>query len=239
MARTAAAGSVVFYRQQQYYLHTQAATLAQTLAEITRQTAVEFHYAVLPEQPVSAVCSAKGLVEIVKCLVAGRLTVSFRRMPGQKNAVSDIWLSGSTLAAAGALTDCQPDTTEPVQKKDYYFRQLESGDVAARKVAMIYLSAHIAMDDERFNQRLEQLLQDEAVGIRVQALTSLVSRLGEQAAEQALRLALQDDNPGMRLAALQLIHHHQELLEQAVNDEDARVRQMAAMKLQQQTAETP
>lgn len=74
-------------------------------------------------------------------------------------------------------------------------------------------------------------MNDKDANVRAQAIRSIVMRGGEEVTDQQ-GLALKDNDVNVRLTAVSDIQNDETLLQQALNDSDPSVRDLAKDKLQ-------
>ncbi len=89
-----------------------------------------------------------------------------------------------------------------------------------------------AVDEQRKIQALTAGLVDKDGSVRAQALDGLAKQKNYDAVAE-LNTALTDEDVSVRLMAIDNAGEHREILQKALNDSDATVRQYAAHKLQQ------
>lgn len=239
-------------RGGEWYLHSQQANLANILKEITAKTGVPIHYSVLPDAPVSSTCVGTSVKGVLQCLLGDKVDMAFRHAGAINDSHTqshEVWLLGSSLSGADtdtcqksvAQTNMQPESlththqevVEPSAEEKLVFRRqmAVSNDPQARAQAIAYLAAHTSPEDKEFRQILDAALKDDNAEIKAQAVSSLVAWQGEQAAIPELQQLLNDGDENIRLMALQVVTDNS-LLERALQDESAKVRQYSAVKLQ-------
>jgi hypothetical protein len=236
---------------KQWFLSSKQANLLDILADISVKTGVSFHFSVLPLTPITSTCVGKSVKDIMECLMGGKVDMVFRNAGkgfANQRQTQEVWLLGSSLSQSGKDV-CQATqdgvffsekalpskflSAEPSEEDKLLFHKQTalSGNPQARAQSIAYLTVHADNDDKELQQVLNEALRDENNEVRGQALASLVARDGEHAAIPELQLALQDTDSAMRLMALQHINESKVLIEKALQDENALVRQFAQQKL--------
>jgi hypothetical protein len=233
--------------------------LARVLSTIAAKTGVTIHYSVLPESLVTATCVGAALKQVMECLLARRadLIVRYHQPSSQtqvgvtnENQPAEMWVLGSRF---GDATDCtgsaaspqvinnspvkppasQSDTAgaEPDATDDWLMRA-KAKDASVRAEAIGALMAAGREGDAHVKRVLEEALNDPDANVRAQAISSLAHREGAAAAA-ALQDALHDADAGVRLMAVDGAGNDVALLQQAVNDDDETVRNLALSKLEE------
>jgi HEAT repeats len=233
--------------------------LQRVLSTITAKTGVPIHYSVVPEGLVTATCVGATLKQIMECLLARKadLIVRYHKPSSQiqakgsdKNQPVEMWVLGSQFTDAtncsGSIVSQQtinnssvksPDSqadaavSEPDQTDDL-LKSAKSKDAATRANAIGALMSGGRVDDAKVKTALEEALNDPNANVRAQAVSSLAHREGS-AATAALQDALHDTDAGVRLMAVDGIGSNPALLQQAINDDDETVRNLAISKLEE------
>jgi len=118
------------------------------------------------------------------------------------------------------------------EKLDFRLQMAASNNPSQRAQAISYLAVNTSLENKEVNRFLEEALTDESADVRAQAISAWVRRQGEQASIAELQQAMQDAEVVVRISALQQLKEVNGLIEQALNDENQSVRQLAEMKLQ-------
>lgn len=233
--------------------------LARVLSTIAAKTGVPIHHSVLPEGLVTATCVGPTLKSVMECLLARKadLIVRYQKPSVQSQSGSsagepaaEMWVLGSRFfdAASCAGTDSAHQTfnnaplktaedqasgieTEP-DRTDELLKQAKSDDANVRADAISALMSAGREGDANVKWVLEEALNDQNARVRAQAISSLAQREGPGAAA-ALQEALHDGDAGVRLMAVDGAGNNTALLQQAINDEDENVRQLARLKLEE------
>ncbi|MCX7096937.1 MAG: hypothetical protein NTV43_03410 [Methylococcales bacterium] len=226
-------------------LEVRLAPLAQVLDTITAKTGVPIHYSALPEGLVTATCVASTPQKIVECLLAHKADLIVRNhKPGKKAAppkAAEMWVIGSqysatncnspqasnkppAIASASSVDESEPDQTDDL------IAQAKSNDASVRAAAVGALMSAGRPGDAQVKNVLETALSDPDATVRAQAVSSYAHREGS-AAVAALQNALHDSDAGVRLMAVDGIGDDATLLQQAINDDDETIRQLALSKL--------
>lgn len=229
----------------EWRLEARQASLPKLLDEIAARTAAMLHYTVLPEVPVDATCVAASLEPLLRCLLGSGVNMAFHQARPEKAGAArteEVWIMGSSLVkasaakggcpvavapTAGSAEPTKPDSTEQ------WLKQAKAKDPAQRAQAIAELGGADPAFDAKVKATLQKALSDRDAQVRTQAIAAWASREGEAGAGEQLRQALNDGNADVRLMALDSIEQDAELLQQAAQDADEAVRQMAEMKLEQ------
>jgi HEAT repeat protein len=113
----------------------------------------------------------------------------------------------------------------------------KSEDPMRRLQSVSTLAASGNADQETVNAALDAAFTDEDAVVRAQAVQALVTRGGPEATGY-LEQALRDQDPGVRIMALQSVvleQHGVDLVKQALSDADPTVRAMAQAMLPPET----
>ena len=229
--------------ETRWQLETKQAQLAEILAHISTQTGIAIHYTVLPEGLVTATCVGATLKQVVECVLARKANLIVRLHPQTDQPYADpaaeMWVLGVRYVAATACADVakEPEKANLIQAEtsdapplDELLNQTQSQDANTRANAIGALLSVGKAGDERIKNVLLVALTDPEAIVRAQAISSFARREGE-AATAALQNALHDSDAGVRLMAVDGIGTDADLLRQAIDDEDATVRQLALSKL--------
>jgi hypothetical protein len=201
-------------------LEARQAPLGQILKEITTKTGAVIHYSVLPEAPISATCASANIWQLMDCLVAKQVGLVANKPESGKPA--EFWLLGVSVGS------CQTLTVEPT---DSLFIQTQSTDPNQRAEGIRNLGELGPKNDPDVNSALRNAMNDKDAIVRVQAIRSIALRGGEDVADRQ-SLALKDKDVNVRLTAVSDIQDDPVLLQQALNDIDQSVRNLAQSKLE-------
>lgn len=230
-------------------LEARQASLGAILKEIADKTGALIHYSVLPEAPVTATCAGVSVRQIMDCLVGTQLgLVASSPQPGK---VAEFWLLGSSVGS------CKAITIEPAiaknhatyrqrfmtaqeqealaeiarhEQSDQLLQQLNSaGSTEHRVEALANLASDGDIEDADVRKALDEAINDKNPSIRAQALATLAN-LDKQRSTAVLGRALQDKDVSVRMLAVDSAHDVG-ILQQALVDTDAGVRDYAAAKL--------
>ena len=232
-------------------LEVRQAPLAQVLDSIANKTGVRINYSVLPDGLVTATCVGSTVKRLMECLLVRKADLVFRfsRQPSKPEPVGrpeEVWVLGAKFGAdqtnsvvcsspgsqqqklpepANIKTGLEPDQTDDLVK------MASSKIPAERAEAIGRLLAGGRKGDPRVKETLEAALSDPDAKVRVQALSSLAHREGA-GASAALHEAMHDSDVSVRLTAVDNAKDDLTLLQQALNDSDATVRQLAGIRLE-------
>jgi hypothetical protein len=227
-------------------LEARQAPLGNILKEIATKTGAIIHYSVLPEAPVTATCAGANVGQIMDCLVAKQ--VGLIAHTTQKDKPAEFWLLGSSVGSCQAVTVAPPLLNEKKQEKNptpdelaklsqmlqeqsmQLIEQAHSKEPDQRASAVANLGSVGVKDDPSVDEALHNAMQDNNANVRAQAITAILRRGSEQASEYLIQ-ALQDKDATVRLTAVSAIEDDMIFLQQALNDSDEAVRNMAKDKL--------
>jgi hypothetical protein len=229
-------------------LEARTAPLGQILKAIADKTGAQIHYSVLPEAPVTATCVGANVGQVMDCLVAKQVGLVAHK--AQKDKPAEFWLLGSSVGScqavmvapsalpAQAMVEQQPTPEEQAEidritqeQSDQLLKQTESKDSTERSSAIGNLGSVGVKDDPNVDAALRDALDDEDANVRSQAIASIVQRGGDDVNDQ-ISQALKDKTAIVRIAAVSTITDDVALLNQAVNDKDQSVREIAKSKLE-------
>ncbi|MEQ1559598.1 MAG: HEAT repeat domain-containing protein [Methyloglobulus sp.] len=228
-------------------LETRSAPLVQILKAVADKTGVNIHYSVLPEAPVTATCVGANVGQVMDCLVAKQVGLVAHKP--QKDKPAEFWLLGSSVGSCQAVTVAasapliaaavqQPTPEEQAladqalqEQTGHLLKQTQSKDPNQRAEGIGNLGAVGPKDDPAVDEALRTAMNDKNADVRAQAIRAIVQRGGEEVANQ-VGLALKDNDVNVRLTAVSDIQDDETLLQQALNDSDQSVRDLAKDKLQ-------
>ena len=233
-------------------LEVTALPLSQVLNRIAFKSRVPIHYSVLPEGLVTATCVGSTLKQILECLLDKKTNfiMSYTHPDAainQKEQASEVWILGSKFEGTEANNGCtsiqtagddrsltlqkneNTDNSEADQTKNLLI-MAQSKDAAERASAMSQLLGSAKTGDPHVKAILEQGLTDTDANVRAQAISSLAHREGNVVLP-AIQEALRDRSADVRLMAVDGITDDVALLQQAINDNDEAVRNLAKLKL--------
>lgn len=235
-------------------LDVREAPLSQVLESVVLKTLVPIHYSVLPEGLVTATCVGSALKQILECLLDRKADVIFRYIsaktePKTNSRIAEAWILGSKLTGTDAI-NCQaslPYVDESEidinHEQDIVVEELltkellnlaKSKSPEERADAIGQLLANGREDDPEIKAALEEALTDQDANVRAQAVSTFTHREGADAMG-VIQNALHDSSPEVRMMAVDSISNDAALLQQAVNDSDETVRNLAVLKLEQLT----
>ncbi|NOU21318.1 MAG: HEAT repeat domain-containing protein [Methyloglobulus sp.] len=233
-------------------LEARDAPLGQILKAIADKTGVNIHYSVLPEAPVTATCVGANVGQVMDCLVAKQVGLVAHK--SQKDHPAEFWLLGSSVGSCQAVTvaaspiqvatEPQPTREEQAQidqmlqeQVDQLLKQAQSKDPNVRSMAINSLGSLGAKNDPNVDEALRNALTDKDVNVRSQAIAAIAERGGANLEEQ-LSLALKDKDVSVRLSAVGLAKEDDiGIFQQALNDSDPTVKELAQNRLQAVTSQ--
>ena len=227
-------------------LEVRQAPLGQILKAIADNTGAIIHYSVLPEAPVTATCVGVNVGQVMDCLVAKQVGLVAHK--AQKNKPAEFWLLGSSVGSCQAVTvvpsvspiavvEQQPTAEEKAQAEqtqqeqtDQLLKLAQSKDPSQRAEAIGNLGAIGFKDDPNVDETFRTAMSDKDATVRAQAIRAIMQRGGEQVADQ-IGIALKDRDVNVRLTAVSDIQDDETLLQQALNDSEPSIRNLARQKL--------
>ncbi|MDD5320863.1 MAG: HEAT repeat domain-containing protein [Methylococcales bacterium] len=232
-------------------LEARQAPLSKVLDSIASKTGVRINYSVLPDGLVTATCVGPTVKQVMECLLVRKADLVFRysQQPskvGPQGQPVEAWVLGAKFGAGQsnsivclpAVTQQQivpsavnPKTGAAPDETDELVKMAASKVPAERAEAIGRLMAGGREGDATVRETLEAALSDQDARVRVQAVSSLAHREGA-GASAALHDALHDSDISVRLTAVNYAGNDVALLQQALTDSDATVRQLAGIRLE-------
>ena len=224
--------------------------LTQVLASIINKTKIPIHYSVLPEGLVTATCVGSSLKQVLECLLDHKADLIVRNQNDSNtentpDQIAEAWILGSKLGGVVAKVECpatidkgslklqqhDPDSDTNPDRTEALLKAAQSKNPEERAQAMGGFIAGGRKGDAAIKAALEQGLTDQNEMVRAQAISSFSRREGS-GATTALQEALRDPSVQVRIMAVDGIFDDKALLQQAINDSDETVRNMAIAKLE-------
>lgn len=232
-------------------LEVRQAPLAQVLDNIASKTGVRINYSVLPEGLVTATCVGSTVKQVMECLLIRKADLVFRysrqaSKADPKGQPEEVWVLGAKFGAGQAnsgfcssagtpqqtlSTAAKTKTEQEPDQTDELVKMASSKIPAERAEAIGRLMAGGREGDVTVKETLEAALSDPDAMVRTRALSSLAHREGA-GASPALHEALHDSDVSVRLTAVDNAGSDVALLQQALTDADATVRQLAGIRLE-------
>jgi hypothetical protein len=236
-----------------YQLEVKQLVLADVLKGIAAETNIPIHYSVLPEGIMTATCVGVDIKQVMQCLLNGKADLIFRYPKSTEKKVTannpiEMWVLGSRIDSPSSCAnsglsnsekreeDAAPklDQTADREQQEQLGHVLElakSKDAMERAEAIGALISVGKKDDPEIKQLLEEALNDADAIVRSQAISTYSHRNGD-AAIPAIQQALHDKDSGVRLMAVDVAGNNRLLLQQAANDEEESIRNLAITKLE-------
>jgi len=219
------------------------AALQMILRKLEQTSQAKLHFSMLPTALITVACH--GTVTAVLTCVLGEHTdmVFYHSADAESGQASfpsqEIWLlpledpagtdnSGSDLFASASSPGTQTTPRPTADHTDMLLAMAK--DPRQRMEAITSLAAEGRNDDLKVRELLYAALNDQNPGVRAQAIFALGQREGE-AALPAIRRSLKDNNADVRRMALENVGDDQLLLQSALDDADAGIRQYAQSRL--------
>lgn len=259
--RTPPEAAVRVSRSPQGRLELQAtqAPLAQILGVLEKETGVRIRYSLPPGKPdsISARCAEASLPSLLQCLLGREADLMLTFSGAEKNGkrppqlvdikiLDSSFSTGDGAGCAEAVGGCRPAKSEGAPQapradrassapddNDRLWELAHSSQSKERARAIGRLAVAEGVDTARLDATLRNALSDAAGEVRAQAVFGL-ARQSVGAAFDVLGVALHDRDPSVRLMAVDSLEADEPgraLLQEALADRDATVREYAAMKL--------
>jgi hypothetical protein len=227
--------------------------LAQVLASIAKQTHVPIHYSVLPEGLVTSTCVGSTLKPVLECLLNRKADLIVRYSRNMDKAhrdasIVEAWILGSKIETVPVSNFCTaksetgsmtlgrntPEEESEHEPRNVLLQVVKSGTPAERADAIGALLAVGHDGDPAIKAALEEALHDQNANVRAQAISTLIHRGdNKESALAAIQEAMQDSSVDVRMMAVDGITDDVALLQQAINDSDTTIRDLATMKLEE------
>lgn len=219
--------------------------LVDVFAQLTRQTGVDFRYTRLPPEPVSVLCAERSLRDLMFCILGSEADLVFKRAD-QSGKFFDGWAEikvlESTFAHAPKLESvtATPKQADAQQETlDLLLAKTKDANPDERAEALAKLS--FSKEEEEVGRARESLqagLTDGSGEVRAEAVSGLARLNGSLQSFDLLSSAMQDQDPEVRLAAVDALaatdQESLQLLQKALADQDESVRVLAEAKLNPQ-----
>ena len=232
-------------------LEVRQAPLAQVLDTLASKTGVRINYSVLPDGLVTATCVGSTVKQVLECLLVRKADLVFRFSRQHSKADSnegpeEAWILGAKFgtdqtnsvvcSSPGSQQQKLPEAEQTktgleLDQTDELVKMAGSKIPAERAGAIGRLMAGGRKGDPTVKETLEAALSDPDAKVRAHALSSLAHREGA-GASAALHEAMLDSDVSVRLTAVNNAKEDIALLQKALNDSDATVRQLAGIRLE-------
>jgi len=212
-----------------YQLTAKSQPIAKVLTDAAKIAQVTIHYLGSENNVISVSCHATSAQRFLQCVLKPGANSVFRYgLFEQCLVLSEVWVYSVGAGSFSALDETvNPHDDSAEQLID---AALSAEHVMFRESAMAELADSYAVDEQRKAHLLKEGLSDSNGRVRAQALAGLVKQAGYNA-DSELNAALADDDVDVRLMAVDQASTNPALLQKALQDTDATVRQYAAYKL--------
>ncbi len=205
----------------------------QLLEQIAQATGVSLHYGIPQDLVLDADCEEAAFKDVMACLFGADLGLAVRY--SAQGRPEEAWLFGinsnGKAIATSASPAARPEAADTGNDElDQQLAAARSKDPARRSEALSNLASAGGKDNPDVRRTLVEALSDQNPAIRASAIASLARREGEAAGAE-LQQALQDKDVSVRLAAVDNAGSNSAFLQQALNDGNEMVRNVAAGKL--------
>lgn len=210
-------------------LEAKQASLAEIISLLTERMGIPIVSPPPPDQPLTLKCRGEDIQHILSCLLGSGASVMYRRgLLGQPDGISGVRILASTFAvSAGRKTPADPSHLASL------LEMTRSLDPDTRVDGYTRL-AHLGSEDQTIRRRVfSQGLMDDHGEVRAAALLGLHG-MDPQKSREEMMMGLKDEDSSVRLAALDILGHEsgsEGLLQQALNDPDELVRDLARLRL--------
>jgi len=233
--------SISAYQGQGLHLEVLQMPLTQVLDALADKTHIPIHYSALPEDRVTIKCRGATFKEALECILDRKadLIVRYHQSTNpstSKFPIAEIWIIGSRKTLAKDIpvsTNKNREDKNPESGRvDQLLEMSKSQNPQDRADAIGSLLGESHTDNIAVKTAIEQALSDEDANVRAQAISSYTHQESSAAVTQAIREAMNDSSADVRIMAVDSITNDTELLQQAVNDSDETIRNLAKIKLE-------
>ncbi len=242
----------------EWQLEAKQADLHTLIGALAERSRVKIHYSSLPVTPVTATCVGQGAVALLQCLLGNDINMLYRypetdeAVAGKETGVpQEIWILASSLNPKPILSSQSSNCSGLEERKhtvsigwsqDEQQNRTDTRDLIERtESGRAELRAQALAAIARLGKSAEPELVDAAIKgltdrdafVREQALHALSQAESDPAVlGMYVQQALLDPEAGVRLMALDAVGDDFVLLQQALQDSDVTVRELAGMKLE-------
>ncbi|KJV06336.1 HEAT repeat domain-containing protein [Methylocucumis oryzae] len=212
-----------------YQLTAKSQPIAKVLTDAAKIAQVTIHYLGSENNEISVSCHATSVQRFLQCVLKPGANSVFRYgLFEQSLVLSEVWVYSVGSGSFSALDEqVTPHDDNAAQLVD---AALSAEHVMLRESAMAELADSDILEQSRKTQVLLVGLSDKSSSVRAQALAGLVKQPGYDT-DSELNAALSDKAVDVRLMAVDQASTNRALLQKALQDTDATVRQYAAYKL--------
>lgn len=242
----------------EWQLEAKQADLHAVIGALAEHSRIKIHYASLPVTPVTATCVGQGAVTLLQCLLGSDINMLYRypetdeTVAGKETRVpQEIWILASSLNPKPVLSSQGSNCSELEERKHVVsngwsqdeqqnrtgtrdlIERTESGRAEQRAQALAAIARLGKSAKPELVDAAIKGLTDRDAFVREQALHALSQTESDPAVLGVyVQQALQDPEAGIRLMALDAAGDDVTLLQQALQDSDVTVRELAGMKLE-------
>ncbi len=212
------------------------ATIEQVLKKLTLKTGIAIHYSNLSIEQISSSCN--GDLKTVLLCVTGKgsnLIYRYNNKLSNSGQVAEVWFLPLTNLSTPFKNTEEKNTNISVLNDDSLYANTsrllqEANDPELRMNAIERLAIEGQLGDIKVYNLLKKTLSDANPGVRAQALYGLI-RQDQENKLPFLEQAMTDSSADVRLMAVDNSGDNPWILQQALNDEDSNVRDLAKAKL--------
>lgn len=214
-----------------YQLNAKNQPIAKVLSDAAKIAKVTIHYLGPVDNEISVACHAHHVQRFLRCVLKPGANRVFRYALFEQGLVlAEVWVYSVGAGALSELDDGDSNSLTVDNTEQLIDDALLSENSAFRVSAMAEVGNSNKLAQMRKASVLEAGLSDPSGSVRAQALAGLIKQPGYDA-DSELNAALVDDDVDVRLMAVDQASTNRALLEKALQDRDATVRQYAAYKL--------
>ncbi|MEI6269424.1 MAG: HEAT repeat domain-containing protein [Methylococcaceae bacterium] len=237
---TQAESIIQFYQSsplEELNLHITQTSIAQTIKFLHDKTGIIFHFSNLPEEQINLNCQG-DLKAVLSCVIGEESNIIYRynSHSRDKAKIAEAWILPI------AINSAQVDSSEQTNAKISTFftnniridntvqllKDVENPKL--RMSAIEQLAIEGQQGDVTTYNTLKKSLSDPNPGIRAQALYGII-RQDQENTLPFLQQAMSDSHADVRLMAVDNCGDNPWILQQALNDNDINVRDLAKAKL--------
>ncbi len=218
-------------------LHIKQTSITQTIKLLHDKTGIIFHFSNLPEEQINLNCQG-DVKTVLSCVIGEESNIIYRynRYSNDKTNIAEAWI------LPRGLNPTQADSSEQTNAKisTFFTNNIRIDNTAQllkdvenpklRMSAIERLAIEGQQGDVIVYNTLKKSLSDPNPGVRAQALYGLI-RQEQENTLPFLQQAMSDSHADVRLMAVDNCEDNPWILQQALNDEDSNVRDLAKAKL--------
>ena len=231
-------------RSGQIRLETSVTPVALVLAGLSKATGIPISSRLNSMEPITRVCSGDSVVPILHCLLGKEADLIIRHGSASKRSahanINSVEILASSFLEAGEATRAgETDISNPPKPGSAtddlteVLGMIQSRQPNQRAAGLERLGRMNAVSENTRREAFLAGLKDEEADVRAEAVTGL-AMLGGNDHVESLKMAVQDMDPAVRLAAIDAMDisdDNRSTLVNALSDPDETVRELAALRL--------